>query len=188
MTPKIIQPGGTRAEVGRVFDVQLDRARLDWGNGQDLRQPQGLYLAATGGAVRVLWTVGDTSGGGNTTREFQVTRSGALLNANWQFAKLEIVSIANGATLAWAWTVQQPSTPPALLLTQDVTPGTYAVPGGAFELIPGQDDASFAWSTNDGSGAVTVPWALTGGLVAPVAGDEYTATVANQVTWRMFIP
>lgn len=183
-----IQAGGTASKTGQVFAVTLDDAVISWADGNDLRRPMGLYLSADSGPVRVLWTVGESMGGGGDTRRFQVTRSGAWLNADWQTAKLEIEAIPDGARLRWGWTVEQCANPPALVYVETILAGTRAVPRGAFELLPGAADASWAWVTNDGSGALSVPWPLLLGASAPVAGDEYTASAGQTLCWRLFIP
>lgn len=182
-----IQAGGSASKTGRVFLVTLDLAAIAWADGQDMRRPMGLYLSADGGPIEVLLTVGEDMGGGGESRTFHVTRSGAWLNADFKTMELAITRLPAGATLRWAWTVQQCANPPALVYIQAITVGTSAVPRGAFELLSGTADAGFAWVTNTGA-PLTVPWALIAGAITPVAGDEYTATVAQTVCWRLFIP
>ena len=193
-----ITPSGCKAATGRLFDVNLRGAGLAWELGAQsrapegrLRRPRGLALQKTGtGAARVRLTVGEPIGGGELTRDFHVTAGGVWLPVGgWPFVKVEILALATGVEVSYSWTVELPPTPPRLFLVQSITAGTREVPQGAADVVANGADASWAWVTDDGGGALTVAQALAAGA-APIAvsGDRYTATGPNVLVWGLAPP
>lgn len=175
-----VQTGWTRDSIGRLFSVQLSAGTAT----SDGRKPRGLFLQASNGQARIAVTVGDPISGARARRDFDLGNRGAWLScAGWVSIEIEIVSLSTDARVEVSWTTEPPPSAFQLLLMAELAAGTFDVPAGAEELLPSANDAGWAWVTNTGGGALTLPQTLTAGSRVKVAGNQFTATGGQTVCW-----
>ena len=129
--------------------------------------------------------------GGIYTRRFALGAYGAFTVNVEPFAAFRLY-LVEGGLLDFDLFVeisdgQEASAQPPLLYSQILpAPGSYAVPWGAYELLPATSDAGFAWKIEGSGGAVAVAVPAVTGVKQDVAGTYIETTVLNfGAVWRI---
>lgn len=165
------------------------------GSAEGIGKARGLYLAvanaSTEWSAQVQVSYG-TTGGGQDSRTFTLTRQGAWLDcAGWSFAKGIILAVGDSATIvSYAWTTDPPVSGPNLLLVASVVNGENTIPRGARSVALAVAEAGARWRTNqDAAGDLDIgPFAIAAGAVVPVLGALLVLTGANTAAWLLDPP